>query len=82
MKKLLALGCTIAFVMFWIFGGLSILAYLDAHPLFPAVTIIALISLALGAWARLRLVALTPDLRRGTRVTVAPDEAAQTHHPA
>ncbi|RRH77968.1 hypothetical protein [Falsigemmobacter faecalis] len=68
MKKFLAILCTVAFSAFWVFGGLALLAFMDAHPLMPHVMVLALLGLAIGIWARLRLLALTQDLQRGERV--------------
>jgi|GEM_PF-4745507 len=68
MKKFLAILCTVAFSAFWVFGGLALLAYVDAHPLMPHVMVLSLLGLAIGVWSRLRLLALTQDLQRGERV--------------
>ena len=68
MKKTWALACTIGFSVFWVFAGLAVLAWLDAHPMFATVVVLSLAGLALGIWSRLQLVALTRDLSRGERV--------------
>jgi len=75
MKKFRALACTVGFSMFWVFSGLAVLAWVDAHALFALVVVLALVGLALGVWARLRVVELTRDLPRGDRVVQS--EAAQ-----
>ncbi|GGE06539.1 hypothetical protein SAMN05421774_102723 [Gemmobacter megaterium] len=69
MKKFWAIACTLGFSAFWVFGGLSVLAFIDGHPLFGAVLVLALLGLGAGIWARVRLVALTQELARGERVT-------------
>ncbi|WP_028031605.1 hypothetical protein [Gemmobacter nectariphilus] len=68
MKKFWAIACTLGFSAFWVFGGLSVLAFMDGHPLFAAVLVLALLGLMVGIWSRLRLVALTQDMPRGERV--------------
>lgn len=68
MKKVWAIACTLGFAAFWVFGGLAVLAYVDGHPLFAAVLMLALLGLGTGIWARMRLVALTRHLPRGARV--------------
>ena len=75
MRKICALACTLGFAAFWVFGGLSVLAWIDAHPLFWAVTLLSLAGLGLGIWARLRVVELTQDVPVGRRAT--PSETAQ-----
>ena len=68
MRKFWAIACTLGFAAFWVFGGLAVLAYVDGHPLFGAVLVLALLGLGAGIWSRLRLVALTQHLPRGERV--------------
>lgn len=68
MRKFWAIACTLGFAAFWVFGGLAVLAFVDGHPLFAAVLVLALLGLAAGIWARLRLVALTRHIPRGDRV--------------
>jgi len=71
MKKVWAILCTLSFSAFWVFGGLSIMAWMDAHPLMPHVLVISLLGGAVGIWSRLRLAQLTQDLQRGKRVLQA-----------
>lgn len=68
MKKFWAIACTLGFSAFWVFGGLSVLAYVDGHPLFWMVAVLCLLGLALGLAARRQVVALTRDVPVGTRV--------------
>lgn len=75
MRKFWAIICTLAFSAFWVFGGLTVLAWFDAHPLMPLLMILSLAGLGVGVWSRLRLVAVTQDLARGDRVLQ--QEAAQ-----
>lgn len=69
MRKFWAIACTLAFLAFWVFGGLAVLAWMDDHPLRWIVSGLAAAGLVIGIWARLRLVALTQAMARGTRVT-------------
>ena len=69
MKKVCAIACTLGFSAFWVFGGLSVLAFVDGHPLAGVVLLLAGIGLGLGIWARRRVVALTQDVPVGQRVT-------------
>lgn len=71
MKKFWAILCTTAFAAFWVFGGLTFMAWQDAHPLMPHVMVLSLLGLGAGIWARLRLVAATQNLQRGERVIQA-----------
>jgi len=75
MKKVWAIACTVGFAMFWVFGGLAVLAYIDNHALFWLVAVLSLLGLGLGVWARLRVVALTQDVPVGVRAV--PQETAQ-----
>lgn len=69
MKKVCAIACTLGFSAFWVFGGLSVLAFVDGHPLAGVVLLLAGIGLAIGIWARRRVVSLTQDVPVGRRVT-------------
>ena len=67
MKKVWAIACTLGFSAFWVFGGLSVLALIDGHPLMWLVAALSVLGLALGVWSRRRVVALTQDLAVGAR---------------
>ena len=75
MKKVLQICRTVSFAVFLIFGGLSILAWFDKHVLFSALTVISLLGLALGVWARAHLVAQPLEAERAERITTAEAEA-------
>lgn len=68
MNKVLAITCTVSFTVFWVFCGLSVLAWVNKHVLFSALAVIALLGLALGVWTRLRLAELTRELPYGGAV--------------
>lgn len=68
MKKFWAILCTISFSVFWVFGGLSLMAYWDGHPLFAVVALLSLLGLGLGLWSRKNLYEATRQLPRGQRV--------------
>lgn len=74
MRKFWAVACTLAFLAFWVFGGLAVLAWMDLHPLRWVVSALSLAGLALGVWSRIRLVMVTRAMARGTRVTQAEDQ--------
>ena len=69
MRKFWAIACTLAFSAFWVFGGLSVLALVDGHPLAWVVMVLAALGLGLGVLARLQVVALTQDVPVGERAT-------------
>lgn len=68
MKKALAIVCTVGFGVFWVFAGLTVLAWLDANPLLWLVAALSALGLGVGVVSRLRLNALTKDLKRGLHV--------------
>jgi len=76
MKKGWAIACTLGFSAFWVFGGLSVLAFLDGHPLFGLVAVLSVMGLGLGFLARRRVVALTQDVPVGARAVQQEDAHA------
>lgn len=77
MKKFWATVCTISFMAFWVFGGLSLMAYWDGHPLFAVVALLSVLGLGVGLWSRNSLYQATRQMPRGKRVFQREDEDLQ-----
>lgn len=68
MIKVWAILCTVAFAMFWVFGGFALMAAWDGSPLVIHVSVVSALGLGLGIYARRQLLALTRHYPRGQRV--------------
>ncbi|URF51396.1 hypothetical protein M8007_01925 [Dinoroseobacter shibae] len=82
MKKFWAIACVIAFTAFWIFGFLALAAMLGERPFDWTSTIIAMVGLGLGTYARMQINAMTHDIKKGLHVrpTQGEDPYAEQVH--
>jgi hypothetical protein len=75
MKKFCAIACTVGFSVFWIFGGLALVSFVNGQPISAAVLGLCALGLGVGVFMRRKVVELTQHVPQGTRV-VQQDTAA------
>ena len=82
MKKFWAITCVVAFTAFWTFGFLALSGMFGNRPFDWTSALIAVVGLAIGIFARIRINALTAEIKTGIHVrpTQDQDEYAEQVH--
>jgi hypothetical protein len=82
MKKTWAILCVIAFTAFWVFGFLALSGLVSDRPFDWISTVIAVVGLGVGTFARTKINVLTSNVKQGLHVrpTQGQDEYAEKVH--
>lgn len=68
MKKFWAIACVIAFTAFWTFGFIALSGAFGDRPFDWASAVFCVFGLGIGIYARLRVNALTREMKKGLHV--------------